>query len=544
MKNKIRFTLWLAFGFTAGAHAHSIDTSLLYTNLPLILINTDGKTITDDPKITAGLKIIYKGPSALNHPSDAGNVYDGLCGIEYRGQYSQELPQKPYGFETRDETGNNRNISLLGMPPENDWILLANYNDKTFMRNTLAFHLFSAMGHYAPRARFCEVVLNGRYDGIYVFTEKIKQDDHRVDIAGLDEDDNAGDSLTGGYMFKTDYYDESNSWLSGYSPIDRPGGRVHFVYSYPEPDEITTPQKNYLQHFVNSFETVLYSAGYNDPLKGYPSYLNTASFIDYFIIGELSRNVDAYKKSAFFFKDKDSNGGLLNRGPVWDFDWAWKNMNDNCDIFSATDGSGWAYKVNECNNWPVAPAWMVRLMQDNDFQDELFTRYTALRKTVLSEETLNSYIDSIALLVDDAQTRHYEKWPILGINVGTPEVDYQPDSYDGEIVKFKNWIKKRLSWLDANMPGELIVSNSDALTDHKTVFRLFPNPVSDLLYLESDQVIQKIEVYTTTGTLVIAAMTGDYYASVIDVSRLTPGLYIAKTMFKNNAIVTRRFVVD
>ncbi len=538
-----RILFCLVCCISAGVNAQLTDTSLLYSNLPLVVINTNGQDIYDEPKITAELKIIYNGSPALNHHSDPGNIYEGLCGIEYRGYFSQWLPQKPYGFETRDELGNNRNVSLLGMPSENDWILLANYNDKTFMRNMLAFCLFESMGHYAPRAYVCEVIVNDSYDGIYILTEKIKRDDHRVDIAKLDEDDNAGDSLTGGYIFKTDYYDETNSWLSQYSPMDRPDGLVYFVYEYPDPGILTTDQKNYLKDFVNSFETVLYGAAFDDPQQGYRSFINVNSFIDYFIIGELSRNVDAYKKSAFFFKEKENKGGLISRGPVWDFDWAWKNMNDNCDIFAAMDGSGWAYKVNECKDWPVAPGWMVRLLDDKSFQDELFTRYTTLRKTFLSEESLNQYVDSVALLVDDAQARHYERWPILGINVGTPEVDYQPDTYAGEIAKFKDWIQKRLTWLDANMPGELIVSSRDARTDNLTVLRLFPNPASGLLFIESDQAIQKIEIYNAAGAPVIVNLTGGIYSSAIDVSRLAPGLYIAKITFDKNAMVTRRFVV-
>ena len=520
------------------------ETSFEYTNLPLVVINTNSQAIVDEPKITAAIKIIYNGFSAQNRPEDPGNVYEGLCGIELRGTYSQQLPQKPYGFETRDELGNNNNVSLLGMPSENDWILLANYNDKTFMRNTLAFHLFETMGHYAPRARFCEVIVNDEYDGIYILTEKIKQDNNRVDIAKLDEDDNAGDSLTGGYMFKTDYFDESNSWLSAYSPLDRPDGQVYFVYSYPEPDAITTYQKDYLQNFINTYETFLYSADYKDLQQGYRAFINMGSFIDYFIIGELSRNIDAYKKSAYFFKEKINKGGLLNRGPVWDFDWAWKNMNNNCDIFAATDCSGWAFQVNDCKNRPVAPAWIVRLMQDYSFQDEVHTRYFDLRKTILSEDYINNYIDSIHLLVEDAQERHYERWPILGINVGTPEVDYQPDTYDGEIVKFKNWIKKRLSWLDDNMPGEYIVTNADALTVTMPALRIFPNPARDILFFESDQTLYKIELYSTTGELKIVKMPGRIYSSAIDVSHLNPGLYIIKATFDNDEIKTGRIIVE
>lgn len=131
----------------AFSQVPGIDSS----NLPLVVINTNGKTIIDASKITATMKIISNGAGQLNKPSDLGNIYIGYVGIEIRGAWSSTLPQKPYGFETRDASGANLNVSLFGMPPENDWILLANYNDKTFMRNTLAYDLFRKMGHYAPR---------------------------------------------------------------------------------------------------------------------------------------------------------------------------------------------------------------------------------------------------------------------------------------------------------------------------------------------------------------------------------------------------------
>ncbi|MCJ7450051.1 MAG: CotH kinase family protein [Bacteroidales bacterium] len=117
------------------------------SNLPIIIINTQpGEIIMDEPKITADMKVIHNGGASLNYVTDPGNVYTGKIGIEIRGRYSASLPQKPYGIETRDLYGNNLDTSLLGLPSENDWILLANYNDKTFLRNFLAFEIFSEMG--------------------------------------------------------------------------------------------------------------------------------------------------------------------------------------------------------------------------------------------------------------------------------------------------------------------------------------------------------------------------------------------------------------
>jgi hypothetical protein len=208
----------------------------------VFIIDTHGREIVDEPKIDADLKIIYA-EQHYNHPGDTGNIYDGKIGIEIRGRYSASLPQKPYGIETRNALGENLNVPLFHMPNENDWILLANYNDKTFMRNSLTFELFRKMGHYAPQTQFCEVVVNTFYQGIYVFTEKIKRDKGRVDIAKLNPDEISGDDLTGGYIIKVDYYDDSNSWISSYKPGRHPDQNVHFVYEYPAADELAPEQK-------------------------------------------------------------------------------------------------------------------------------------------------------------------------------------------------------------------------------------------------------------------------------------------------------------
>ena len=208
MRNEILIAFFLLTGYGISGFGQ------LSSNLPIVVITTPGGLdIPDEPKITADMKIIHNAPGQINHVTDNGNVYSGRAGIEIRGRYSASLPQKPYGFETRDEAGNNLDVPILGMPAENDWVLTANYNDKTFLRNFLAFELFRKMGHYAPRTVFCEVVINGEYQGIYLLGEKIKQDKDRVDIAKLTSDENSGDDLTGGYIFANDYYTETDSWL-------------------------------------------------------------------------------------------------------------------------------------------------------------------------------------------------------------------------------------------------------------------------------------------------------------------------------------------
>ena len=342
------------------------------------------------------LKSLIITQQGLNYPNDSGNIYSGIAGIEIRGSYSATLPQKPYGIETRDIQGNNNNVSLFGMPQENDWILIANYNDKTFLRNVLAFDLFKKMGHYAPRTKLCEVVVNDIYNGIYVFTEKIKRDNGRVDIAKLDLDDNFGDSLTGGYIFRVDYWDQNNSWISNYNNPNFPNDAVRYVYNYPDYDEITVQQKNYIQNLVGDFEDALWSNDFEDPILGYRPYINTRSFIDYFIVNEFARNVDGFKKSRNFYKDKSSKDSLIYAGPVWDFDWAYKDHSS-----SMLNGAGWRHDYSGPTD-VKPPGWYIKLIQDSTFANELNCRYFNLRNTILDTSKIFSFIDSLENILNDA----------------------------------------------------------------------------------------------------------------------------------------------
>lgn len=168
-----------------GIHSASAQLEFSSSNLPIVVIETGPQEIVDDPRITATMGIINNGDDAVNHLTDPYNDYLGYISIEYRGATSQAFPKKSYGFETQDHSGENRNVSLMGLPEENDWVLYAPYSDKSLIRNILSYRLFREMGHYAPRTRLCELVVNGDYLGVYVLVEKIKRDRNRLDIATL-----------------------------------------------------------------------------------------------------------------------------------------------------------------------------------------------------------------------------------------------------------------------------------------------------------------------------------------------------------------------
>ena len=536
----------ISWNITFGANA-AVPVVFTSSNLPIVLINTGGAPIQDEPAINATMSIIFNGEGNLNTVTDTPNNYNGGISIEFRGAFSQSLPQKPYKLETLDENDLEQDVSLLGMPAEHDWLLIANYNDKVFMRNKLAYQLFSDMGNYATRSQYCEVVVNGNYQGIYLLMESIKRDNNRVDIAKLEPTENTGIDLTGGYILKNDYWDNSNSWLSNYSPIDHPELDIHLVYQYPQPETITAEQKSYIQDFINDFETALYSANYADPTNGYAKYIDTNSFIDYLIVNELARNNDGFKKSSYFHKEKDAPTALgkLKAGPVWDFDWAWKNINE-CSIFSATDGSGWAHHVNDCGPDINSPGWYVRLMQEPNFQNKLRCRWEEFRQTVLSTTALNTFIDTQVNYLNQAQSRHFEKWGNLGINTGTPEIEADPAAFAEQITKFKNWINVRIAWLDANIPGN---TSDCALSNYQSISKqniyLYPNPVNEYLYFASKGIIStldSIEIFDVYGKTVWSRK--DFSSdSSINLSAFANGYYNCTIKLKNGETTVQKIIV-
>lgn len=529
----------ISFSITFG-NTPATYTPFTSSNLPIVVINTNNQSIPNEPQIMADMGIIYNGVGVRNNMTDPFNHYNGKIGIEIRGNYSAGLPQKPYRFETWDVNGNSIDVPLLGMPSENDWALLATYNDKSFVRNTLANHLFDTMGHYAARSEFVEVILNGEYQGIYMLSETIKRDNDRVDIAKLNQTDITYPQITGGYIIKTDYWDNTNSWQTSYSPIDHPGYQIHLVYDYPAPDMIVPQQQTYIQTFIYDMETALYGPNFTDTANGYRKYISERSFMDYFYVNELARNVDGYKKSCFYYKEKDDsagNIGKLKAGPVWDFDWAWKDIWD-CSIFQATDGSGWSHHINDCNTDNYSPGWMIRFLQDTTFANELNCRWFDLRRNILDTAYMFNYIDSMAAYLNEAQQRHYAYWGHMGAATGTPEVQAPRQSYQEEIDSLKAWITRRIDWMDANMPGTLNGCSFTSVNETPAVnaapINTYPNPFTDeinfSIYQDSPEQIS-VTMINALGQEVITPVvvqgnTGTNNVTISLPAELAEGIYV------------------
>ncbi|MDQ3046960.1 MAG: CotH kinase family protein [Bacteroidota bacterium] len=441
------------------------------SNLPIVVINTFNQAIPNEPKLAAQMGIIFNGTGVRNYLTDPFNNYNNKIGIELRGSSSMGFPQKSYGFETRDINGIKKDTVVLGMPEEHDWILTAPYNDKTCMRNVLSYDIANKTGHYASRTEFCEVMLNGQYQGIYVLMEKIKRDTNRVDVSKLLPTEITGDDLTGGYIIKVDRDDGPGSyWTSPYPSAA--GTPINFVHVYPKNGDLAPQQRAYIQSYVDTLENVLNGPGFMDPLTGYRKYLGVNSFIDYFILNEISKNVDGYRLSSFFFKDKQSDGGKLKAGPAWDFNLGWWNAN-YCEGELST---GWAYQFHTVcpgDGWQL-PFWWDRLLQDPSYTAQLRCRWNELRLTSLSLPALNNYIDSTANYLNEAQGRHFTAWPLLGVYTW-PNPSPLPADYAGEITAMKDWIQNRVTWMDANLPGICNV-NVNELTLTENNVTVYPNP--------------------------------------------------------------------
>lgn len=417
------------------------------SNLPIVIIETDGHvTIPDEPKVLGNMKIIWHQDGSRNYMSDANNPaflnYDGRIGIETRGSSSQNLPKKPYGLETlQADNVTNNNVSILGMPKENDWILNSLAYDQTGMRDVISYELSERLGQYAPRRVYCEVVINGQYNGLYVFMEKIKADDGRVNIEKMDATCNSYPEVTGGYITKADRSNNGdpqawtmpcygNGWWGGTS--------TEFVHHYPKPEDITTAQHNYIKSVFFDLADKSHSQNISAE-NGIPSVIDVPSFVDFMIMGEFSSNVDVYQLSTFFHKDRK---GKLRAGPIWDYNLAYGH-----DEF----GNRSLYYVWQFdNNDNVGPRFWKDLFDTDEFRCYFAKRWfeVTTEGNVLDYNLLCNRMDEIDEWITEAIERDNQKW-------------HKMQQHASKVQEMKDWIQQRINWLNDNIGSYNNCDNQD-----------------------------------------------------------------------------------
>lgn len=440
---------------------------LTATNLPIIHITT---TIPVGGSQSPANMSIINNSSGLNHPGDAPE-FSGMIGIKWRGNAS--LPKLSYTLETWYSYKNEMDTSLLGMPSENDWVLLAMYPDRSLMRNLLATHVYEQMGYWSPRTQLVELMMDGVYKGVYLFGETIKRDTLRLDLSKLKSVDNTYPQISGGYILKIDA-DDGGFFSSAYPPGGSEGQTIKFYYDYPKDDVITGIQKAWIKNYVDSFENRLQGPDFADTVIGWRSHASHKSFRDYFILNEALGNAEGYRLNTYVWKDKEKK---LRVGPPWNWNLALYN---SASCHAATD-TAWMHRhAQYCPaDTFLPPFWWQRLQEDPSFVQEVTCRYQELRQpgAALDTNVLFAWMDSVSnrLNAQGAQSRNFSLYPIFGTPLGDEPTPLAAN-YAEEVSRVKQYLKLRLSFLDLSWQGgdcsELSIPQLTSINDA----RIAPNP--------------------------------------------------------------------
>jgi hypothetical protein len=525
---------FLTFGIADNSFTYGPTPAWLVTpielstsNLPIVVLNTSGVTIPDEPKIDGLMGIIYNGPGVSNSINDPFNEFYGQIAIERRGSSSNTFPMKSYGLETRGpDTNINYNVSVFDWPSDNDWILYAPYTDKAMIRNVLTYHIGNEMGSWAPRTQLCEVILNGDYIGVYVFMERIKQNPGRVDIDELLYEDTTNNELTGGYILKVDKTTAGGviAWNSPYTSSSPGNGTIGFQMHDPEIADMHPTQLGYIEDYVTAWEDALKSPNFSDPVSGFRPFIDVSSFIDFMLVNEVSKNVDGYRISSYLYKEKLSDGGKLVAGPLWDFNLGFGNAN----YCQGGDTTGWEINYNSiCGGGWQNPFWWKRLLEDSLYAHDVNCRWQSLRQNILSTPVLLNYIDSLATILTEPAARNFTRWPILGVYVWPN--NFVGNTFQEEIDYLKEWISGRLIWMDNNMFGSCTDLGVNENIPSKEI-AIYPNPANSAITISCEQILPNaiIEIVTTDGRSSKKMEVNQLSKITMDISDLEEGIYFVR----------------
>jgi len=427
------------------------------SNLPIMVLDSNGVNIdaANKPDAPRPFRPVY---SVVIDRDDADGLarldgtpdFTGRGGAHVRGNSSSGFPKKQYALETWNNEDEDKDVSLLGMPEESDWILQAPYSDKTMMRNALVYEASRELNGNlgGVRTRYVEVFFNQNngtvtendYRGVYVLMEKIKRDKERVDVEKLNDLVTDPELISGGYIFKRDKAPYSNPWNTAIE-------NAPFDMHYPEdPNEA---QFNFLTGYLDEMEGALYGPKYKDPDSGYAAYLDVPSFIDAHLFVEAFKNIDGYRISTYFSKPRD---GKVQALPIWDYNLALGNSY----FLTGDDPEGWYYDLTS----PADYYWYDRMFVDEEFELAYWDRFWELRRGMLSTPGFYARIDRHAAELQgdagapNALTRNFDEWDILGTNIW-PNPDGWDDrtTYEDEVDWMKAWFEDRLDWIETQSKG-------------------------------------------------------------------------------------------
>jgi len=449
--------------FSAGAAVGDPSTALfiartfdLSSKLPIVLLDGYGSGQSTDKNVYKDAAVMIFAP--VNGSASLGSLptLAARAGYHLRGQSSAMFPQRPYKLEFRDSADADLKYQVLGMSADADWALIAPYYDRALIRNPFTYTLANEMGRKAPNTRFAEVYVNyeGRpiqesdYQGIYWLSETIEINGHRVDLKKLDADDTQLPKISGGYIFKFDQA-ATDKTAPQLTCTAKSGITCWTDCEVVEPDPMPAPEQlTWLTQYVQSFHETLFAS----PIGNYAAYADVASFVDYLILNELTRNVDSYVRSAFFHKDRE---GLLQAGPYWDYNFA-LGVGGRTTINAApgADDGGWQYQGRTVGSLPQrnVNSWFPKLMSDPAFVAQVKTRWKALRSGLLSQASLEQRISGLAAQLDsEAVQRDFAKWPVSTVLPdGHNGIVYGPSvaTWQEQVKAMQDFVLARAAWLD------------------------------------------------------------------------------------------------
>lgn len=491
------------------------------TNLPIVVVNTLNERGNYGIRQLIDFKIIYR-DGMFNKLTDPASEYDERATYEIRGQSSTNWPKKSYNIELKDMLGVTQDRSLLGMASHNDWVLAANYTDRSLIRNMFTYILARRSNTTAPDSRFVELVFDGDYMGVYQLIAKPRRDKDRINVEKQEQFQT--ENITGGYIFK---FDKPGNTYKSFKSLSG----VNLYAVYPEYRDMSSEQINYINAYWDSIFVSQQDKFLLDSIKGYRNFIDIDSYLDFTIFNEICRNSDGFRFSTYMHKPANEK---MHYGPLWDFDLTYGNS-------SAQGGSS-------TSGWLHSQGSNAVCMQKSFFKDTLLVqqfrnRYKSLRQGMLSDAYLTYLADSIATSIKDATERNFKAWPYNGHAmvswVGTPTASTDASN---DLEYMKKWTTARLKWMDENIdklyyPLKVVVSQESKIATDEPCSAWLTDGGRSLSVYSPATMITSIQIVSVSGKVAATANVNCLEADV-SLNELTHGLYIAVLSLVDGSIQT------
>lgn len=412
----------------------ALQTAEGVSNLPIVCIDTHGQEIPvradSEPKEITAYMTIMDSPDHMNNVAAEPAVESSII-IRCRGNSSRRFDKKSYAVTLIHEDGTDNPQQIMGMSKHKKWALNGPYLDRTLLRNYMCLNMAGEIMDYAPDVRYCQVYINGEYNGLYLMMEMITKGSGRVNLRTPMD----GQTQTS-YLVRFDRKGKGDTTIDNFTSYTYIATESGMDVRYPGENTINPQRIAYVEWDISSFEKMLYSYDIVDDRLGYTQWIDRRAFAQYFVINEFFRNVDAGNYSTYYYRDLK---GKLTP-VVWDF-------NNACDNYADADWDEVGFTMQ------YTP-WFDALLQDKAFVDEIVYQYRALRRTVLSETRLIEYIDDTAAFLQEETQKNYELWGgVFDLSKYNSDnylmpVERNLQSYDEAVEQLKDFIRRRGRWLD------------------------------------------------------------------------------------------------